>query len=515
MMNFQKLKKIVGRTLGVSALTALTDEQKAMIEGKFGKTFADSFLSELDKENASAQNVIDAVAKETDLSAEITSSAEFQALNDKFNSAVAEMEQTKKELADARQLIDALSAEPEPDTARRIDPGKATLPAVRVDMTFRHNKAAADMIRTGIMAADTPTLDVSELTTEFGKVIRSDEKKEILHSIYNDFTSRKYFKQYNATLEWQAIQAVKQSVVQQFTPKWTPSNGYTFKPLTIRNFHHKINVALKPTDVLESWLMWLYDERKSPDQMPLIKYIIDYMILPQILEDLELKMVWKGKYKEASGVTDGSAATPPQDSMNGIETILVEALKNKGTDNDTGINFIDSTLDLDTATPDQILAHAENFRKQISPLFKTKNMPLFCSLEYYEAYKIAFKEKWGQYSGTENPFFGGDRLDYSRLWLVPIDGMYGSPIIFATPVENMIMLRNINVAPNVINDIQRENYDVKIFGEFWLGVGFALGEAVFASVPADYDPQAVFAPAEPDPGTGDDTDGEETQTEGL
>lgn len=52
----------------------------------------------------------------------------------------------------------------------------------------------------------------------------------------------------------------------------------------------------------------------------------------------------------------------------------------------------------------------------------------------------------------------------------------------------MILTVNYNEAPNVINDVQKHDYELRLYGEFWMGVGFAIGEAVFASVPADYNP---------------------------
>ena len=65
-------------------------------------------------------------------------------------------------------------------------------------------------------------------------------------------------------------------------------------------------------------------------------------------------------------------------------------------------------------------------------------------------------------------------------------------IIFCTPKSNFIMLQNLN-QPQVITDIQKVDYEVRYYGEFWLGVGFAFGEMLFASVPADYDPQAAIS----------------------
>ena len=72
--------------------------------------------------------------------------------------------------------------------------------------------------------------------------------------------------------------------------------------------------------------------------------------------------------------------------------------------------------------------------------------------------------------------------------------MYDSAIIFATPKTNFVELVDLSAAGACINDVQKDNYKVKIFGEYSLSVGFAIAEAVFASVPEGYVPsEAVIS----------------------
>lgn len=123
------------------------------------------------------------------------------------------------------------------------------------------------------------------------------------------------------------------SVVQEFSAKWTPSGDARFTAIKIQNYRHKINFAIVPADVANSWLLSLYNERLSPDQMPITRYIVQKILLPSILQDIEMKMIGKGKYKAKENPTD---AGKPEESMNGIETLLVEAAKS----GDKGINFL-------------------------------------------------------------------------------------------------------------------------------------------------------------------------------
>ncbi len=122
---------------------------------------------------------------------------------------------------------------------------------------------------------------------------------------------------YGAVTEYKAVQSLSVGrIVQQFKAEWVPKGGTKFKPLIIKNYHHKVNFAIIPAEVGESWLFHLYDEGLSPDQMSITRYIVDNIMLPKITEDIETVMISKAKYVEDSQKTE--------DTMDGFETILVE-----------------------------------------------------------------------------------------------------------------------------------------------------------------------------------------------
>ena len=117
-------------------------------------------------------------------------------------------------------------------------------------------------------------------------------------------------------------------------------------------------------------------------------------------------------------------------------------------------------------------------------------MPIYLSADLYLKYRRAYKNKWGAGSGTENPQFGTDRVDFSNFYLEVLDCLTGSPIFFSTPRGNLVGLKHKN-PPQFISDIQKHDRQVRFYLEFWYGVGFLVGEAVFAYVPADYTPSVV------------------------
>lgn len=499
---FHKIKELVTKALGITSFATsedgksiLTAEQRAKLVAEYGEKFTTKFETQLATEVVSANGSAEESLSSDAVAAAIASApADVAALQ-------ATLSQKESEIMSLKDMVNVLSEQPETapaaegiQTVLERASGRAGERAFKVDMKAPLYTFANSFAQQGFMAGSAPTIDVADLKKEFGTYLSQGTKMDLYTQMFQGFDTAKYMTTKLAVTEWRASQGLISSVVQQFSSKWTPKGGMKFTPLVIKNRRHKINVSIIPDDIVGSWLMYLYDESLSPDKMPITRYIMQEYLLPKILEDIELRMIAKGKYKEGAtdSLNNGDQGVPAEDGMDGFETILAEAKKVDGTDKSMGINFFDQTIDIKTCTDDQILNHVREFVSFIAPAFRRKNMPVFCSYEFYERYKWAYKNKWGAGSGTTDPNFGGDRIDFSTNILVPLASMYASPIIFATPKENFIKLRHQNEVPNIVNDIQRINYETRIFGEFWLGAGFAIGEAVFAAVPDGYDPYATI-----------------------
>ena len=63
-----------------------------------------------------------------------------------------------------------------------------------------------------------------------------------------------------------------------------------------------------------------------------------------------------------------------------------------------------------------------------------------------------------------------------------LEGMRGTGVFFITPKENFKHLRSKDSQSAKVW-MQGENYDVKIFAEWWEATGFWLAEAIFAYLP--------------------------------
>lgn len=468
-LSASKMGKIVAQLLGKNDLpvnrdgkVTLTPEERDTVVNTYGERFA---------------SMLEATAFDDESS---------EASADLFNAAVDHVAETRiaplnEQIRTLQDTINTLAAQPEDDPAPQAVAQGTAPTALRVNMKAAINRMASSYLSTGLMPeVSASTLDITELTEELGTYLSQGNNLDLLSELYHAFTTSKHLNWKRAVSEYKAVQSHITSVVQRFKPEWNAKGESKFTVLTVKNNRLKVNFPVVAAEVGESWLYHLYDEKKTPQEMPITRYIVQNVLMPSIVNDIELKMIAKGKYNEGLDT--------PEASMDGFETILVNARKSL----DKGIRFFNTDVNLRTATDAQVVETIDDFVASIAPLYQGIKMPLFCSREIYMKYKRGYKAKWGAGSGTEKVQFGEDTIDFSNCHLVVLESMYGSPIIFSTPPENFVGLQYKN-PPTFITDIQKQDYMLKYFCEFWLGVGFLIGEAVFAICPADYDPQASIA----------------------
>lgn len=451
----------------------LTADEEAKIKATYGENFLKLF-------------------KESEFSADENATQLFDAAVEfKTNQALAEKETLIKDL---QKTIVELSQEPEPkpQATQVQNNGAQKTKSFQINRSASYNKAViAALATTNPMAVDMAEtasgIDIADIKAEFKTAMPDGLKLEILTKrIYQGFADSQHMtRRHTRGKNYIATGAIMSEVSQQFTNKWTPKGTAKFTPLEIQYRRHKINVEIDPTEVIDSWLVDLYEQGKSPDQQPLVHYIVNNHILPRISEDITYSMIGKGKFKKATPAQEGESGSAAVDSMDGYETILVEGKA----DSTCKINYLKDAVDVRTLSGKDLLDYIEKFTSSINPLFAA-NLPVYCSPEFLKAYEKADYDIYGKYTGERV----GNEVRFSKFRLIALESMYDSAIIFATPKANFVELVDLSAAGACINDVQKSNYKVKIFGEYSLSVGFPIAEAVFASVPAGYVPsEAVIS----------------------
>lgn len=527
---FEKLKGVVLSILGKQDFdynekgkVLFTTEERAKLVDVFGEEaigkWEASMEPNLEKADAAerAAAAIKAVRQENERKMR-EMAADHQAEVERINTEMARKHQeeverlgsqlsaTAKEMDTLKQTVKVLSAVADESKAAETIEAKDAIVSEpwhgkKANRSYFHNQMAFDKLNgdssKAILAKNSgsfnfgnmkmgSTIDSTELATEFGEYMSQfNIQLEIYKKITQPTESQKYMTTKMGITSWKASTAIITSVVQQFVAKWTPLGSSKFTPIEIQNRRHKVNLPITPDDITDSWLSYLYNEQVTPDQMPVTRYIVEQLLRPKIDEDIELKLIATGIYAALGAVTEGQAGQATGKSMDGYLTILQDlaavptnaanwyvptaAVLGAGVTEVTATNVVD------------VIEAYANWLKGIAPLYHAKGMNIFIDPEIEEMFQFRYRDLFPTTKNADGRLKGPD---FSKLTFVPLEAMRGSGIFFSTPKENFIRLIHENEAGGATRlFFQVENYDVKVFAEFWLGVGFAVEELIFAYLP--------------------------------
>lgn len=342
------------------------------------------------------------------------------------------------------------------------------------DMSLIHNRAYVAAANGDAWTGDT-TVDTTELKQEFGRYVSSD-KLSIFQKLVGPISCTEYMSTIiTDKFEVRATQAAIDSVLQTFTPRFTPKGKSKFTPMTIKQFPMKINVEIYPSDIIDDVLGYLYDESLEPKDMPIVRYIVEQLIKPKLDEDRELALC-KGRYKEPASSDSTFTPNKAEETCDGFITQLCDLKKNS----DTDVTWLlDGTAALGEG--EELLKQIDQAVDAVSPLYKNKAMFIHADPDLITKYGRAYRD---EFPTTKNEDGEKVKVDFSRFTFGPIEGMRGTGAFFITPKENFkhIMSRN---PKNVSLRMTSDDYVAKVLGEWREGTGFWIKEAIFAYLPTD------------------------------
>lgn len=250
------------------------------------------------------------------------------------------------------------------------------------------------------------------------------------------------------------------NVVQGFKPEWNELGALQIEHKILRNYHQKVNFPIIPAEILSSYWADLYAEGKDPKDMPISKYIIEKELIPKVTSDMAHLEV-KGVYDSADLETFGK-------SMNGIEKILLDLA--------AGVPDTDHTafkIPLSALTDSNIVDQVTDFERKLPSLLKSKVKKIFMSENNVERYILDYEDKFGQNKFQNNAL--KTRLGKREIVAIPF---METDDIFTTTENNFVRLIDVFDGKPAITDVQKQDYKVKIFMEFWKGYDFLINELV-------------------------------------
>lgn len=448
--------------------SVLLDKQAASLDLRFGKGFSDKFREDLRKYEEKNGRSPEEVLTEEHVK---QINADNMQLAEELKQLRSELDKFKEMNKQQAELVQRMAKEPASAEGEKVQATQAqAVTGFRPDMTLAHNRYLEAAYKGAAYSGDS-TVDTAELKREFGKYVSSD-RMEIMKRLTGKTESTAYMTTVMTDkTEVRAMQSYVDSVLQQFVPKWTPKGKSTFRPLTIKNYKCKINVPITPSDIMEDVLGYLYDENLKPEEMPIVSYILFQLIFPKLDEEREQALA-VGVYKESTATKDGDAATSALDVMDGYVT----QLKKLKQGNNEEITWL---LDGEELNDETLVDQIDKAVGQVAPLYKKKALTIHADPNIVTRYGKAYRKC---YPYTKNEDGEKVKVDFSNFTFAPLEGMRGTGIFFITPKENFKHLLSKNPQQTRVW-MQTDNYDVKIFAEWWESTGFWLAEALFAYIP--------------------------------
>ncbi len=480
----------------------LTTEQEQQLSEKYGQVFVDSFKADMVKYQDEQLEPLTAQER-----------LELDASRQETARLKAQIETMKQAETDFKATIAKLEKEAADPQGQKVTVSEFEKQAIAagVDLSLKHNRYLVDYMQGKVQAAYSgdSTIDTQELKKEFGKYVASN-RLEILKGLFGQTESTQYMSTIiTDKTEVRANQAsIIGSVLQQFVPVWTPSGKAKFTPLTIKNFKCKINVPIIPSDIMEDILGYMYDEQASQLQsMPVVRYILFQLIFPKLDEERELALA-QGEYVENEPDGNGDyTASSPMETMDGYLTQIVKKFVADYEQADvtklSGIRWLQKGVQIDPAEKN-VRTVIDAAVKEVAdkyPLYAKKAMKVHIDPVLADAYRREYLEeyKWlKNQDGTHK-----NDIDFSNFTFAECEGMRGTGCFFITPKENFKHLMSHN-PQNVTLRFQEQDYMVKVFGEWWEGVGFWMAEALFAYVSPEF---ADVEPIVPDDSSSDNNGG--------
>lgn len=311
-------------------------------------------------------------------------------------------------------------------------------------------------------------MNVSDLITEFGAYYQNQGQNanRIYRTLRAQFATQALFTLVltDETI-WRAAQSTMTRLVQPFQKAWTPIGLAELSPIEIRQYKLKMDHEEYPDDIDATWLGFLASENLDRKEWPIVRWLIENEILPQIQEDLELNEIYSGVFAAPTPGTAGAAGT----AMNGVKKVINDHITGgRITPIATGALETDAKLFVD---------QIEDWARQIDVRYRMRMMQVAMSEDNDELFREGFDLK---YNVNYRQDAQNTRVRYKNLEIVGLPSMVGSGKIFTTPKENAILMKKRSINENRIQ-LESEDRRVKFWTDFWMGIGFTLPELVFTN----------------------------------
>lgn len=264
---------------------------------------------------------------------------------------------------------------------------------------------------------------------------------------------------------WRAGQAAMTRVLQPFQKAFTPIDPLTITPVEIQAYKLKIDASEYPDDLEATWLGFLAGNSLNRKDWPFVRWFMEEHLIPQAKEDYELLEVYKGVYAAPTPGTAGAVST----SMVGFKKLIADYI--------TATRITPITTGAPSATNTTWVGQVESFADSINTKYWGVKMQLAMSEMNARKFARGYQEKYGKDTNYKD---GKGEVPFTNLTVIGLPSMGTSNRIWCTPKSNAVRL--MKKTENMDNmNIENVDRQVKLYTDWWDGVGFIIPEVVFCN----------------------------------
>lgn len=242
-------------------------------------------------------------------------------------------------------------------------------------------------------------------------------------------------------------------VVQGFQARYTPKGTFKMGAHKIVQRRHKINISIDPDTIVGEWEGYLYDEKLSRKDMPLVKYILG-KLMGKIDEDREIEMVYNGSYVAPTA----NVASPAAEGVNGFGKVIADHITAGAI----------GAFPLGVYSAATTFEYVESFFTSIPQLHRYKRLNMYMSpdvlLDYQRDKRNTFNYKLEMSELL--------KIDFSNIVMKPLPSMVGKKRIFATVPGNLVRAIHKNTTANNL-EVTPDDYIVKVMADWHESFGIA------------------------------------------
>jgi len=313
------------------------------------------------------------------------------------------------------------------------------------------------------------TITKTAIVTQFGShyIPEGQNEKRLLTSLRQKSVTTSYAKPiiYDGEV-YRFANTRLGEIVQQFQKKFTPKGTLEFLPNEIRLRNLKIDLSLYPDEVKGSWLGFLQDmDEQERKNWPIVRFLLEKEVIPQMASDMELKAYFKGTYAAATVDTPGTTVQ----TLDGIKKLLVDGLANP-------TQPMQSVALSAAITKANAFDIVEEFVESFDALLEGTKMRAYMDPKVLRWYH---QDKRNTHGVDVNYDPNKPTVDFSTCELVGLPSMAGEKYIWATPLDNYLYLRRANGMKKPF--IEESKREVSLMADWWEGLGFGHNELVYVS----------------------------------